>query len=86
MKSAGHETYSIEPETMWAATRQRPNEPGSVYLRWEEDNQIHREAIYKGPTTLSNNSELVFFLHFVVKKSENTLTTLHFYEMPKKLF
>ena len=50
VKSAGHETYSIEPETMWAATRQRPNEPGSVYLRWKEDNQIHREVIYKGPT------------------------------------
>ena len=50
VKSAGYRTYGIEPETMWAATRQRPNEPGSVYLRWEEDNQIHREAIYKGPT------------------------------------
>ena len=51
VKSAGYGTYNIEPETMWAATRQRPNEPGSVYLRWKEDNQVHREAIYKGPTT-----------------------------------
>ena len=38
VKNAGDKTYSIEPETMWAATRQRPNEPGNVYLRWREDN------------------------------------------------